>query len=117
MVLKVLEEDEEQEGEGNMQVEMEGVKEISMEGTMLEMSYEDSDWIVGGNVDNALEEPPRLVVAIEKDAIAERSKWKGSDYTRGLQVHQVSSWNVFFFLGSTYAYEPRADLQRTYQFQ
>lgn len=88
LVLKVLEEDEEQEGEGNMQVEMEGVKEISMEGTMLEMSYEDSDWIVGGNVDNALEEPPRLVVAIEKDAIAERFKWKGSDYTRGLQVHQ-----------------------------
>jgi hypothetical protein len=35
-------------------------------------------------------DPPSLVVAIEKDAVAERTKWKGSDYTRGLQVFQVS---------------------------
>jgi hypothetical protein len=35
-------------------------------------------------------DPPSLVVAIEKDAVAERTAWKGSDYTRGLQVFQVS---------------------------
>ncbi len=49
----------------------------------------EADLIVAEEASDQSYEPPSLVVSIEKDAVAERFTWQGSDYTRGLQVYQV----------------------------